>query len=221
MSDIILYASTIRYIFEKIRFDHSLTEKLVEYNKCFTNLVKDKKVEDFEGLSENITLGIAFSLQTFSKDSALFFKQKEKFVKCALKVLSEGIISYTNKRWRAECAFWTIFVLGKNELYVNDMLCDTLVLQDKPVTVENIKILKNYLIEYLFRLTGEVNFEKQTYMPLYNENNNGLNDEIIHQYHYEWGEPGAVICREKGLLGAEFTLSQEKMAFETFVKTIK
>lgn len=221
MSDIILYASTIRNIFEKIRFDHSLIEKFNEYNKLFAKLVKNKKIEDFEGISEKITLGIAFSLQTFSKDSAFNCKQKQTFVKCALKLLSEGIASYNNKRWKAECAFWMIFVLGKNELYVNDMLCDTLMLQNKTVTIENIKILKNYLIEYLFRLTGELDFENQTYTPLYNEGINGLNDEIIHQYHYEWGEPGAEICREKGLLGADYTLSQEKMAFETFVKTIK
>lgn len=221
MSDIILYASVIRYIFEKIRFDHTLTEKLNKYNKCFANLVKDKKVEDFEGLSENMTLGIAFSVQTFSKDSALFFKQKEKYVKCALKVLSEGIISYTNKRWRAECAFWMIFVLGKNELYVNDMLCDTLILQNKPVTIDNIEILKSDLMEYLFRLTGEFDFENNTYTPLYNNVNNGLNDEIVHQYHYKWRESGSAICREKGMLDADFTISQENSAFETFVKTIK
>lgn len=221
MNDIILYASTIRYIFEKIHFEYSLVEKLNEYNKYFAKLVEDKKVEDFEGVTENITLGIAFSLLTLSEDSALLFKQKEKHVKFALKVLSEGVISYTNKRWRAECAFWIIFVLGKNELYVNDMLCDTLMLQNKPVTIENVKMLKGYLIEFFFRLTGDFDLENKTYIPLYNDGNNGLNDEIIHRYHYEWGEPGAEICRDKGLLGAEFTLSQEKNAFETFIKTIK
>ena len=200
MSDIIIYASTIRLIYEKIRLDHSLVDKYAEYSSLFAKSVIDKNVEDFEGVSEKITLGIAFSLLSFTKDSARLFKRKDKYVKCALKVLSEGIISYTNKRWRAECAFWMIFVLGKNELYVNDMLCDTLMLQNKPVTNENIKILKTNLIEYLFGLTGELDYENQTYTPWYNDVNNGLNDEIIHQYHYEWCEPGTEICREKGLL---------------------
>lgn len=220
MDDVILYASIIRNIFEKIRFDHSLIEQFNNYNKLFTKSVNDIGIEDVQEKSAYITLGIAFALQSFTKDSAHFYKQKEKYVKYALKYLTAGIVAYANKRWKAECAFWCIFVLGKNEIYVNDLLCDTLMLQNLPVTIENIKIIKYFLIESLFDLTCDIDLENCTYNPLYNEDNNGLNEQMVHQLHYDWMGPGADLCEEKGLMGSDFIHAQEKKAFETFIKTI-
>lgn len=220
IDDILLYASTIRKLFEMLPSDQSLSKEIAEYCNLLRGCIKDQPI-DWKKHNAYITLGIAFAIVSLGiKDNSSTYKEKIECVKISLQSLTRGIKEYDNKRWKAECAFWAIFVLCNNELYVNDYLCDTLIRQKKSVTVDNITLLKFNLIEYLARLIGLVDKDEHTFTPLYNELN-GLNDEIVNQYHYDWGEPGLALCRKLGLCyGSEYYENQENDAFENFFITL-
>lgn len=194
MEDVIIYASLIRRIFERMGEDESLVQSFVDYSRIFI-IKSDGRMFDFKGQDHLLTLGIAFALQT------ICMKKSQVVQKCAiqaLKFLVNGIIYYQNKNWKAECAFWCIFVLGKNEKWVNEILCDTLILLNKCVNMENVSLLKSQLIDCLFEMMVAFDSKIEAYVPLYNVKN-GLNIQVVHQYYSEWRECGLRVCQEKGL----------------------
>lgn len=180
---------TIRKAFEKISQDNSALDYLAEYSRVLSRLLNVKKECEFDK-KNYITTGIAFAIHTliFETNSKNYYTKKY-YINNAIKYLLAGIDTYQNKKWIAECAYWTAIVLVNNELLLNDCLCDILVLQGKDVTTYNIDLLKSYLITALFYCIVEVDYEKKTYKPLFNEQN-GYDFEQFYGQYLEWvGQP--------------------------------
>ena len=219
MNDLISTASVIRRIIELLPKDNSLKFQLAEFSNKLNNLVNTQKEEIINSHNSYITLGIAFSIQTVLLHNSQVFLQKSQYTKMALQQLLKGVLEYDNRYWKGECAFWSIFVLEKNEVVVNDLICDALTFQKKEVSNENIYIFKSYLLQYLFTLTIKIDSEAQTYEPLYNEAN-GLNPEMIEEMYIKGIEPGFEILKKDGPLGNEIMLEYGENAVLSLIKIL-
>ena len=213
MEDLIRTCYIIRKGFEKAPAEKSALDEILANSKELHRLLRLGNYT-INVQNQYMTIGIAFAIQTLLiKTEAKSYSLKKYFVINAMRCLINGLHTYDNKRWKGECAYWAAIVFFENEIYLNDCLCDILVLQKKEVTLKNIEKLKSHLIESLIRYTVEVNFENKTYIPLYNENN-GYNWQTFNEQHLSWSETGNKIEREEGCKGKEYTLKQEKDALQ-------
>ena len=213
MEDLVRTCYIIRKAFEKLPSEQSALDVILASSRELYRLLR---LENYTVNIQNqyMTIGIAFAIQTLLiKTEAKAFSMKKFFVIKALRILLNGLKTYNNKRWKGECAYWCAIIFFHNEEFLNDCICDILVLQKKEVSLKNITILKGSLIESLIRYTIDVNFEDHTYTPLYNEKN-GYNWKKFNEMHLSWSEPGARIEREEGRIGKEYTLGQEKDALQ-------
>ncbi len=214
IENVIKKSNIVRKVFEQIAKDRTLTETLLEHSKDLISYIEHEKTIEYEK-NAYITLGIAFAIQTMlMTDKAISFNLKRRIVFLSLRQLLKGISEYENRRWKAECAFWSIFVFCKNELYTNDILCDILEYQGEKVTNENLSLMKFQIISYLFDLTIEKDPINKTFTPLFNERN-GLNADLVVKYYNEWTEEGfAAICKNRNLL------KDDSLVFNILVKVI-
>ena len=203
IEEIIKKSNVVRKLFEHIAIDKTLTDTLLEHSRELMNCIEKMHTIEYEK-NAYMTLGIAFAIQTMlMKDKAISFKLKRKIIFHSLRQLLKGVTEYDNRRWKAECAFWAIFVICKNELYTNDILCDILENQGEKVTNDNLNLVKFHIISYLFDLTIEKDSINKSFTPLFNERN-GLNADLVFKYYNEWTEEGfAAICKDKNLLKDE------------------
>lgn len=212
---VIKTSNIIRKIFEQVPVDGTLTNDLLKYSRDLINYIDKERNIEYKK-EAYMTLGIAFAIQTLLiKNEAVSFYLKRKIIFFSLRQLLRGVIEYENKYWKAECAFWSIFVICNNELYTNDILCDTLQTQGKRVTNDNVILLKFHIISCLFDFTIERDSAKNTFTPLFNERN-GLNADKVLQFYYKWTDEGwNAICRDKSLL------EDDKKVLDAFINVIE
>lgn len=219
MDEIVKNCYIIRKAFEKLPSEKTALDVILANSKELLRLLRLGNYT-VNISNQYMTIGIAFVIQTLLiKTEAKSYSLKKYFVITAIRCLINGLKTYDNKRWKGECAYWTAITFFHNEVFLNDCICDILVLLKKEVTLKNIAKLKCHLIESLIRYTVEVNFEDSTYIPLYNDNN-GYNWERFNELHLSWSKPGNEIEREEGWKGKEYTLQQEKDALQGLYEII-
>ena len=129
MEDLIRTCYIIRKGFEKAPAEKSALDEILANSKELHRLLRLGNYT-INVQNQYMTIGIAFAIQTLLiKTEAKSYSLKKYFVINAMRCLINGLHTYDNKRWKGECAYWAAIVFFENEIYLNDCLCDILVMK--------------------------------------------------------------------------------------------
>lgn len=208
MEELLFLSEKIRELFKLVRSDRpdssDFFDVFMNYNHAFREKVNDISVLPYIE-NASISLGIACAIQTITiQDIPENGFLKRKFAYNAMRQLTKGIAEYEQKkRWKAECAYWAILVLGKNYYHIQKFIIDALIAGGKSFIGKNMILVKGQLMFYLNDLIADLDHTNKTFTPLF-DMENGIDLELIQELYMEWTEPATLICRQLNMYGDKF-----------------
>lgn len=157
---------------------------------------------------ELLTIGIGLSIAALYLKSDLLHTlrtaARQWFFTNSMYFLLQGINRAQQKRWRAECAYWSIFTLMKNEDLSNDLICDAAIFSGISINIDNLKLFYSRVLNHFLNMAFTHTNVQNEYVSLF-DTSNALKVEPIIEFVNQHKKIGSDVIAKLGCDNEQLT----------------